>query len=385
MYSLDIKTIIVLLAVGQLLSGVLFVAYMYGKQRETCINLFLASKVLECSAWVLILFRGIIHDLFSILLANYFLVIGMTFSIIAFLSLIERYNHTIRRIYIGLVVSFIVIFNLIYFSYNVESSRVLLISIYTVTLWSFPIAKLLTERNASALKRVFAVLYGLALLVFLVRALAVFEFGESMKLLADNYFNVAAFLSLYTVMLIGSMGFILLAKEKADMKLIIEATYDQMTGILNRASFIKSVNVALSLCARKGRPVSLLLMDIDNFKMINDTHGHQIGDIVLKEFALKIKEQLRNYDIFGRYGGEEFLILLPETDCNPAVEIADRLRLATEQNQLNINEEISFTISIGGVSIIPDQETSFETLFDESDIVLYRAKEKGKNRVEFYR
>jgi len=77
--------------------------------------------------------------------------------------------------------------------------------------------------------------------------------------------------------------------------------------------------------------------------------------------------------------------LLPETDCNPAVEIADRLRLATEQNQLNINEEISFTISIGGVSIIPDQETSFETLFDESDIALYRAKEKGKNRVEFYR
>lgn len=384
-YSLDIKTIIIILATGHLLSGILIIAYTFGKKREASINLFLTSKFLELSAWVLILFRGQIDDVFTILLANYFLMIGTTFEIIAFLILIERYNQTLKRIYLSLIVSFIVCFNIIFLFHNMESLRVMLISIYIVALWSFPIFKLLSNKNASMLQRTFAILFSLGLLTFLIRAFAAFKIGESMTLLASNVINSVAFFSLYTVMLIGSIGFVLLAKEKADLKLLIAATYDQMTGIYNRGSFINNANAAVSLCARKERPISLLLMDLDHFKTINDTYGHQVGDIVLKEFSQKIKSQLRNYDLFGRYGGEEFLVLLPETDSNTALEIANRMRTSIENNPVNIGKGISYTISIGGVSIIPNQETSVEILFDLSDKALYQAKESGRNRVEFHK
>lgn len=383
-YSLDIGTIILLLAIGHLLSGILMIAYTFGKKREHPVNLFLLSKFLEFSAWVLIICRGRIHDFFSVLLANYALVIGTTFEVMAFLSLIGCYNHILKRAYGALVASFVICFNIIFLFFNVESSRVMLISIYVVLLWFFPIYKMLIDRNASILQRIFAILYGVALLAFLVRALAVFGIGESMTLTSSNFFNAVAFLSIYTIMLIGSIGFILLAKEKADLKLYMSATFDQMTGIYNRASVISNAKALISLHARKGRPISLLMIDLDHFKVINDSYGHQVGDIVLKEFSQNIKEQLRSYDLFGRFGGEEFIILLPETGLDKAVEIAERLRISIEHSPVCFDHEIFYTISIGGVSIIPDQDTAIETLFNHSDKALYRAKETGRNRVEFY-
>jgi diguanylate cyclase (GGDEF)-like protein len=235
------------------------------------------------------------------------------------------------------------------------------------------------------LQRIFAILHSIALLTFFARGIAVIKIGKAMTLTSSNFFNSIAFLSLYIVMLIGSIGFILLAKEKADMKLFIAATYDQMTGIYNRGSFIGNAAALISLCARKERPVSLLLIDLDHFKMINDTHGHQVGDIVLKEFAQTIKSRLRKYDLFGRYGGEEFVILLPETDSETAYEIAERLRDGIEHSTVDMSGGISYTISIGGVSIIPNQGTTIEMLFDLTDKALYQAKEKGRNRVEFDR
>jgi diguanylate cyclase (GGDEF)-like protein len=206
-----------------------------------------------------------------------------------------------------------------------------------------------------------------------------------MTLLASNFINSVAFLSLYIVMLIGSIGFILLAKEKADMKLLIAATYDQMTGIYNRGSFFSNAMALVSLYARKERSISLLLIDLDHFKIINDKYGHQAGDIVLKEFAQTIKGQLRNYDLFGRYGGEEFIILLPDTDLDTAHEIAERLRDKTEHSTADIDKGIPYTISIGGISIVPDQETTIEMLLGLTDKALYQAKEGGRNRVVFHR
>ena len=137
---------------------------------------------------------------------------------------------------------------------------------------------------------------------------------------------------MYIVMLVGGMGFILLAKEKSDLELIKAATLDHMTNIYNRGTFIRHAREAISLHVRKRTPISLLLMDLDNFKKVNDTYGHHTGDIVLTRFAEDIKKQLRSYDLFGRFGGEEFVLLLPETDENAAAEVAERLRKHIEEN-----------------------------------------------------
>ena len=190
---------------------------------------------------------------------------------------------------------------------------------------------------------------------------------------------------MYIVMLVGGMGFILLAKEKSDLELIKAATLDHMTNIYNRGTFIRHAREAISLHVRKRTPISLLLMDLDNFKKVNDTYGHHTGDIVLTRFAEDIKKQLRSYDLFGRFGGEEFVLLLPETDENAAAEVAERLRKHIEENPVPLSNGIFYTISIGAVSMIPDSNTSVEDLFNQCDQALYLAKGKGRNRVEFYK
>jgi len=123
------------------------------------------------------------------------------------------------------------------------------------------------------------------------------------------------------------------------------------------------------------------MLDIDFFKSINDTHGHAIGDKVLKTMANIIKKQLREYDIASRYGGEEFCILLPQTKIEEASIVAQRLRAAVESTQINIDEDknINITISIG-LSQLREKDKA-EDLYKRADKALYDAKNRGRNRV----
>jgi len=185
-------------------------------------------------------------------------------------------------------------------------------------------------------------------------------------------------------MLIGNIGFILMAKEKSDLELTKVATYDELTDIFNRRAFLLRAKENISLFARRKEPISFFLIDLDNFKKINDVYGHFAGDMVLKDFAVKIKGQLRVFDLFGRIGGEEFTVLLPGTNEEGALEIAERLRKSAENASVNVGSDhiIKYTISIGIVTVIPDENTSINTLYKISDDALYVAKRNGRNRIE---
>lgn len=133
----------------------------------------------------------------------------------------ECYNRTNPgNIYLAVCVAYALLFNIIYLFHNIESARVMLISVFIVLLWSYPILRLFIYRGASLLQRFIAILYSAGVLTFLARAIAVFIIGRSMTLTSANFFNALAFLSLYIVMMIGSIGFILLAKQKSDLKLL---------------------------------------------------------------------------------------------------------------------------------------------------------------------
>jgi len=205
-----------------------------------------------------------------------------------------------------------------------------------------------------------------------------------MTLWSTNISNTWLFLLLYLVMLVGSTGFILLAKEKQDSEIVKAATFDELTDIFNRRTFILQAKELISLYARKEEAISYLLMDIDDFKKVNDIYGHYIGDMVLKDFATTIKAQLRDYDLFGRYGGEEFAVLLPGADEKIAAEVAERLRKAVESSSVHGDTEIKYTISIGAVSVGANSETTVDKLYRLSDDALYMAKTRGKNRVAMF-
>ena len=161
------------------------------------------------------------------------------------------------------------------------------------------------------------------------------------------------------------------------------AEVDFLTGLINRRHFLELAEVELVRAQRYNSSLSVLMMDIDYFKNINDTYGHKTGDLVLQKLALVCEEVLREGDIIGRLGGEEFSILLPETASPRAMEVAERLRQALADTSLKLGDsglELPFTVSIG-VTALEGRNFSIDSLLQEADAAPYQAKNSGRNRV----
>lgn len=170
--------------------------------------------------------------------------------------------------------------------------------------------------------------------------------------------------------------------QASNEKLLYLASTDALTGIRNRRVFFEQAQIQMDLAVRQNTPLCLLVLDIDHFKVVNDTFGHSVGDKVLCHFVRLISSQLRATDIFGRVGGEEFAILLIDTDLEDAVRLAEKLRKCIYQTKLeHETKEITLSISIG-VSAECEDDKNINDFFVRSDSLLYQAKNKGRNRVE---
>ncbi len=160
---------------------------------------------------------------------------------------------------------------------------------------------------------------------------------------------------------------------------------DELTGLSNRRMFNYLIEREISRSRRYGRPLSLLMMDIDHFKLINDTWGHPVGDMVLRELGALMRENFRKLDVPVRYGGEEFAAILPETSLEEAIQLAERFRVIVEKNAFMQGKEgIAVTISIGIASIgnsSVSEELDSEELIQIADRALYQAKQNGRNKI----
>jgi diguanylate cyclase (GGDEF)-like protein len=170
--------------------------------------------------------------------------------------------------------------------------------------------------------------------------------------------------------------------ERAFHQSLLEAgTRDALTGLSNRGAIMRELQSRFQLSQRYGRPLSLVLADLDHFKRINDTRGHAAGDAVLRAFSEGLMAQLREPDLAGRIGGEEFLILLPETEREGAAVVAERLRATTEAMQVHLPDgPLSFTCSLG-VSAVAGEDREPGEALARADAALYTAKEGGRNRL----
>ncbi|MBI4854202.1 MAG: diguanylate cyclase [Acidobacteria bacterium] len=175
-------------------------------------------------------------------------------------------------------------------------------------------------------------------------------------------------------------------KDRLDVsyhdKLYQQATRDPLTALSNRNYFRNELRKFVSLAVRYNRALSIIMLDIDFFKKINDTYGHDVGDNVLKGVSEVLMRHVRNHDVAARFGGEEFVMLLPETNLGGAVVVAERIRTAVE----NVNFESlgcrrQVTISIGVAEYEGDTTSDGEDILKRADEALYRAKTSGRNRV----
>ncbi len=178
-------------------------------------------------------------------------------------------------------------------------------------------------------------------------------------------------------------------KDLADQKFYEEiyklATEDKLTGLLNKATITRLLVEEISKCNRYRRRLSVVLLDVDNFKQINDTLGHLAGDRVIQAIAGILRQHVRRQDKSGRFGGEEFMLVLPETGIRGANRIAERIRCEIEKTiSPALNPGHPITCSFGAASYRFDG-SNHEQLVTQADAALYRAKAKGKNRVEVWR
>ncbi len=162
------------------------------------------------------------------------------------------------------------------------------------------------------------------------------------------------------------------------------AITDGLTKIYVRRHFLERLNEEVARSKRHKLNLSLLMLDIDHFKQCNDTYGHLVGDIILKEFAKIMKEHVRLIDLIGRYGGEEFVIALPDTNKSSAASVAERLRQSIENYRFKAYDEVIRTTVSIGLAAYPDDGSDVPTLIDRADQALYKAKEEGRNRVIFW-
>ena len=174
---------------------------------------------------------------------------------------------------------------------------------------------------------------------------------------------------------------LLLRVHRDEQEMRSLASYDSLTGLLSRHAFFDTSTNYVSLARREKNSFSVLIIDLDHFKQINDRYGHPAGDAVLKLFADVVNSVARRSDIIGRLGGEEFAVVLPSTTAAEATEFSERLHQAINKAVLKYNDHaIRYTASIGLTEFDPESEDSIDDLLARADLALYQAKQSGRNQ-----
>jgi diguanylate cyclase (GGDEF)-like protein len=212
-------------------------------------------------------------------------------------------------------------------------------------------------------------------------------FGHVARNLRDNELILAGVCILTIGLLLGIVYFLgwrLTGKlERAQRRLTEMATTDELTKLLNRREVMSRLSEQFQRTRRNNEVLGMILLDLDHFKRINDTYGHPFGDIVLSEAAARIRGSVRVYDMVGRFGGEEFLVICPNIDTKALMQLAERLRLAVKAAPISDDRD-SVTISVSaGISVLNIDDPTPDMLLSRVDRALYEAKFEGRDRVVF--
>ncbi len=213
--------------------------------------------------------------------------------------------------------------------------------------------------------------------VFLLRGATAATLSPDEGLFSPSPMQAVYLLSHSFGLLLVSIGVVLMASEKRREELQQLVTRDSLTGALTRRALFEGGESELARSRRNGQPLSVLMLDLDFFKTVNDLHGHRVGDLVIRDFVARVQTLLRRPAMLGRYGGEEFVVVLPDTDLMQARLVAERIR-ESETTDASLPRCL---VSIGVATAAASDTESLDALIDRADLGLYQAKAQGRNRV----
>ncbi len=393
MHVLDIKTIMFGFFVSNvLLTIVMAYVWVQNRKRYNGISYWLIDYVFQTIGIFLMTLRGSITDILSTSAANILIVCGMLFFLLGLQKFLDRKTTPAVNLVILVVFFFLhYFFGIVGQSYP---ARVVLLSIPLMIIIAQALYILLqTEKGKRNVYGTPAIVCVCLLLLYSFRIFAIFytipadndfidmETIDSIIRMSSQMLSIMMIISL--ILMINMRLFHEVQQLVEEKELIVQefrriANTDGLTGLYNRSKIEQILTVEVLRARRYKHPLSIILADVDHFKQVNDTYGHNVGDVVLTGIASLMKEYIREVDSLGRWGGEEFLIVCPETSVHGARKLAEKLRKKIEKHHF---KDLGMkTVSMGVAQLEHDEWD--EDMLKRADKNLYKAKRGGRNRVE---
>lgn len=381
MSFLDTHTIYFLTLLGNLIMLLMLAIFAKTTGFKGLMRYYIYGKLLQTIGAALGVFRGLIPVDLSVILGNSFVYLGVALEVycIVYVDKLPLAGVTKRWIQVAAGIS--VGFTLLYLAGANMGTRVFVSATILAGYSMAAAAGLFLRKNTTDLRKMVAGFFVLIAVSQFVRALDALPRGEDYPLFAASSLQTISFISIYVHMLISTMAYLLLSREVIDIKLKEAATKDYLTGIYNRMQFMQLSEALMAFMIRQQKPVTVFMIDFDYFKVINDTYGHAVGDNVLIKFSRETQAIIRTEDLFGRYGGEEFIIFSPNTSSKEALIMGQKIKSKIELSSANDSMIPTYTVSIGMATMIPENLLDMDKLIGRADQALLQAKRNGRNQI----
>lgn len=386
--SLDVRTMGLISAIMPIVLGFIMVMYWREKKTYRGFGFWVLANFSLGAGFLLISLRGLIPDLFSIILGN---TVNVFAGILIYQGIQLFYGRTgVSRL--NSVIFVLYIFLQLYFTYLVPdiNARIVLVSFVIfililrsgISLFSCPIPELKRiTRNAGYIFLITAVLP-------FTRAIYALGQTRPIDLFTDGPSSWYAMLAVISILAWTFYFFLINSArlevdlEAAHLELIQIANTDPLTGLYNRRHFFEHAEIEFQRAKRSECDLSFLLLDADDFKIINDNYGHDAGDTVMNDLAAIFRREIRSFDLVARFGGDEFVIMLVDADKEQAYTVAERIRNVVAQTPISFDsQKLSLRLSVG-IASFNIKDSNLEMILKRADNALYQAKRLGRNQVQ---
>lgn len=380
MTNLDATTMVLVLALGNLALCALLTFFDPGPVRPPALAAWALSKQVQAGAWTLLALGGFNVVPEALALPGGYALLFAGVAVEAGASLEQGGRHGWRRPVL-VAGSLAILLFLVCYWIDEQGLRSVAASVLLGAFYLAGAAALAGGwREATLLQRFLAIVTAVLALVVAARGLSVLLLPGGWRWLSSELLRQLSSAALYLLMLANGFGMLLLGREAASRELARLEVVDPLLDVPNRRGFFNALAPWMALARRPGLPTALVVLDLDDFKRVNDGYGHPAGDAVLRHVVELCRRQLRDSDLLGRLVGVEFAILLPRTSAEEAMLVAERIRAAIASSPVKSERAmIAMTASFGVTVIRPEDSTV--TLFQRADDALQASKRAGRNRV----
>lgn len=380
---LDIRTLSIVTVLFAFLYAIGFIGIALSQKRLRAASFLAVGMVGFALGFLLISLRHLTSDLVSIILANILIVVG----IVALLEWLLRFFRVSGQRYrwSSLAVVIITLGLFIYFTKMEPNIAARIVVISSAMAIESALCVWILLRYSDPRLRFpalgTALVFASYALYMLVRIAWTLSAGSIQDFMGADAVQALAFLFMIHLMGGVTFGFIWLITKELGLELEHQAKIDPLTGVLNRRALLELAMREMARTDRSGSPLAVIMTDIDHFKKLNDQYGHSCGDAALVSISQAIASRLRKSDILARFGGEEFIIVLPDTALPQASEVAERLRFDIQNLDFQYKKQRVIITGSFGVAARNGNTIEWETLVQQADNALYEAKRAGRNRV----